>query len=464
MYHIPIDQIAQELGCVYHGPKGLFVHRVVFDSREVEAGDLFVAIRGARVDGHRFVQQAIADGACAVVVDAAHAFEDGAVGCLVAEDGQAFIQALGQWCRMRFTGPVIAITGSQGKTSTKDLLAQVCKRSHAIVVTKENQNNELGLPLTLTRLEENTQILIVEMGMTGFGEIDFLCQMAQPTHAIITGIGLVHAEYLGSQQGIARAKTELFKYLPENGTVALRVKDKKLVAPYLEECKAQIIWCGDVGEGGDVTSCDVVLNTENSQFVCQLSEDSFEVNLPFAGRHFVDNALLVTAIARAIDISVTDIQNGLESAVSLSANRMEMHELAGGRLLINDCYNANPDSMIATLDVLAGYQPRPTVACLGNMYELGQYEHEGHAKVGRHLAARGIDYLICLGTLAEEIGTSAIETGMSYSKVFFVDTNKQVATILEEYAPEDAVILVKGSNSMKMTDVYRSILNDQRMV
>ncbi len=464
MYHIPIDQIAQELGCDYHGPQGVVIRRVVFDSREVEAGDLFVAIRGARVDGHRFVQQAIAAGACAVVVDEKHSFTDAAVGCLVAEDGQAFIQALGQWCRTHFTGPVIAITGSQGKTSTKDLLAQVCGRSHTVVVTKENQNNELGLPLTLTRLDENTQILIVEMGMTGFGEIDFLCQLACPTHAIITGIGLVHAEYLGSQQGIARAKTELFKYLPENGTVALRMKDKDLVAPYLEECAAQIVWCGDASEGGDVTSQNVVLNAESSQFVCQLPTDQFDVNLPFAGRHFVDNALLVTAVARAIDISVADIQNGLGSAVSLSSSRMEMHELAGGRLLINDCYNANPDSMIATLDVLAGYQPRPTVACLGNMYELGQYEHEGHAKVGRHLAARGIDYLICLGTLAEEIGTSAIAAGMAYAKVFFVDTNKQVATILEEYAPEDAVILVKGSNSMKMADVYRSLLSDQRLV
>ena len=143
---------------------------------------------------------------------------------------------------------------------------------------------------------------------------------------------------------------------------------------------------------------------------------------------------------------------------------MEMHPLSEGRLLINDCYNANPDSMKATLDVLAGYKPRPTFACLGNMYELGPYEKTGHAEVGAHLAKCGIDCLICLGVLAEGIGESAIAAGMDPSHVFYVDTNKQIARILEEYSPADAVILVKGSNSMKMTEVYQTILKDRRMI
>lgn len=464
MYQVPIAQIAKEMGITYQGPESLVVQRVVFDSREVAPGDLFVAIRGQRVDGHRFIEQALEAGASAVAVDVDHVLVRDDVGCLVVEDGQRFIQALGKWCRNRFTGPVIAITGSQGKTSTKDLMAQVVGRSHEIVVTRENQNNELGMPLTLTRLNETTDVLIVEMGMTGFGEIDFLCQIAQPTHAIITGIGLVHAEFLGSQQGIARAKTELFKYLPADGAVALREKDRALVSPYLSECVAKVIWCSDEGAGGDVVSKNVRLEAESSQFDCEMAGETFAVSLPFAGRHFVDNALLVTAIARALDISVTDIQNGLGSAVSLSSSRMEMHELAAGRLLINDCYNANPDSMMATLDVLAGYKPRPTIACLGNMYELGQYEQEGHAKVGEHLAALGIDWLICLGTLAEIIGEAAIRQGMPKSRVFFVDSNKQVARILEEYAPEQAVILIKGSNSMHMVDVYQTIIKGKRML
>ena len=462
MYKISIDSITSEMGLEYKGPEKVIVQRVVFDSREVEPGDLFVAIRGEHVDGHKYIQKAIEAGAVAIAAE--EWINDETVGCILIEEGQAFIQQLGAWCRNKFNGPVLAITGSQGKTSTKDLLAQVCQQSNQVVVTRENQNNELGMPLTLTRLDENTEILIVEMGMTGFGEIDFLCQLARPTHAIITGIGMVHAEFLGSQQGIARAKTELFKYLPKNGAVALRERDRTLIAPYLCECAAQIIWCGDATEGGDVVSERVSLEKESRSFDCRIDGEVVPIKIPFAGRHFVDNTLLVTAIAHSIDISYLDIQNGLGSAVALSSSRMEMHTLSNNRLLINDCYNANPDSMLATLDVLAGYKPRPTIACLGNMYELGQYEKEGHALVGRHVAEVGIDWLICLGDLAEGIGLSAIDQGMDQGNVFFVDSTKQMAMIIEEYAVDDAVILVKGSNSMKMTEVYNFLDQYQKMI
>ena len=326
MYKISIDKIAKDMGLAYEGPENIIAQRVVFDSREVAPGDLFVAIRGQRVDGHQYIQKAIEAGAVAIASEEPIASKN--VGCVHIEDGQKFIQQLGLWCRNHFNGPVVAITGSQGKTSTKDLLAQVCQQSHQVVVTRENQNNELGMPLTLTRLNEDTEILIVEMGMTGFGEIDFLCQLAHPTHAIITGIGMVHAEFLGSQQGIARAKTELFKYLPQDGAVALREKDCALIAPYLKECQAEVIWCGDETEGGDVISRHVSLKQESSAFDCCMGRETISLTLPFAGRHFVDNALLVTAIARAIDISNIDIQNGLGSAVSLSSSRMEMHELS----------------------------------------------------------------------------------------------------------------------------------------
>ena len=462
MYKISIDSIAREIGLEYKGPKKVIAQRVVFDSREVQPGDLFVAIRGEHVDGHKYIYKAIEAGAVAIAAE--EWIADDTVGCILIEEGQAFIQKLGAWCRNKFNGPVLAITGSQGKTSTKDLLAQVCQQSNQVVVTRENQNNELGMPLTLTRLDENTEILIVEMGMTGFGEIDFLCQLAHPTHAIITGIGMVHAEFLGSQQGIARAKTELFKYLPKNGAVALRERDRKLIAPYLSECAARVVWCGDVAEGGDVISDKVSLGKESSSFDCRIDGEVVPIKIPFAGRHFVDNTLLVTAIAHSIDISYLDIQNGLGSAVALSSSRMEMHILSNNRLLINDCYNANPDSMLATLDVLAGYKPRPTIACLGNMYELGQYEKEGHALVGRHVAEREIDWLICLGDLAEGIGLSAIDQGMDQGNVFFVDSTKQMAMIIEEYAVDDAVILVKGSNSMKMTEVYKILDQYQKMI
>ena len=239
--------------------------------------------------------------------------------------------------------------------------------------------------------------------------------------------------------------------------MALRYKDKGLLLPYLEECKSQILWCDRDGNQGDFCAKDVILGRENSRFLCEAADEKIEVSLPFAGSHYIDNALLVIAVALAIGIAKEDIQMGLANAVSLSSNRMEMHELSGGRLLINDCYNANPDSMIATLDVLAGYKPRATIACLGNMYELGDYEKSGHESVGSHLAKLGIDYLICLGNKAEYIGNRAIQEGMDREKVYYVDSTKQAAYVLSEYMPENGVVLVKGSNSMNMAEVLKNL-------
>lgn len=457
MYNISLEQLAGALSLTYSGPAGLVPDRVVFDSRKIQPGDLFVAIRGERTDGHQYLEQAFASGAVGAVVEAAHAFDDGVHGCVVVGDGVDFIQKLGRWMRAQFQGPVIAITGSQGKTSTKDLLTQVCSVSHEVVTTLENQNNELGMPLTLTRLTETTEILIVEMGMSGFGEIDFLCELAHPTHGIITGIGTVHAEYLGSREGIARAKTEMFRHLPENGAVALRSQDRELLAPFMQELQARPLWCDGRGGQADLAARDVVLDTEKSSFVCVSGRGKMPITLPFAGQHFVDNALLVIAAAQAIDISNDDIQNGFAGAHSLSSNRMDMQPFDDGRLLINDCYNANPDSMIATLRVLAAYKPRPTVACLGNMYELGDYTNSGHAMVGKAAAELHIEWLVCLGNLAEGIGTSAIANGMDKSHVLIADTVSQAAALLGEYAPPEAVILVKGSNSMRMTEINKHL-------
>lgn len=455
MYDISLDHLAESMSLKYSGPKGIVPKRVVIDSRQVQPGDLFVAIRGEHVDGHSFIDKAFSQGAVGAVVDPDHVFNDGTHGCLQAADGVIFIQNLARWMRARFHGPVVAVTGSQGKTSTKDLLTQVCRAGHNVVTTYENQNTEIGMPLTLTRLDEQTDILIVEMGMMAFGEIDFLCDIARPTNGIITGIGTVHAEFLGSRQGIARAKSEMFRYLPENGTVALRAKDREILAPFMNECHARVIWCDGSGQSGDVLAEDVVLKTEGSQFTYVDGDLHLPIRLPFAGQHFVDNALLVIATAQAIDISNADIQNSLADAHSLTSNRMEMQHIDGGRLLINDCYNANPDSVAATLQVLAAYKPRPTVACLGNMGELGAYSQSGHAAVGKIAAELGIDLLICFGDMAQDIGVSAIAHGMDKSQVMNVDTVKQAGVLLGEYAPENAVILVKGSNYMHMVNIYK---------
>lgn len=459
MYQWTTKTIAETLDIECRGPADVIPERVVFDSREVMPGDLFVAIRGERVDGARFIGQAVQAGAVAVAAPAEAAVPEGTAH-LVHSDGVGFIQGLGRAHRRLFQGPVIAITGSQGKTSTKDLLTHLMRADHEVVVTHENQNNELGLPLTMTRLEEGTEVLIVEMGMTGFGEIDFLAAMAEPTHAIITNIGEVHAEQLGDRAGIARAKTELMKYLPRNGTIAVREGDRSWLEPYLGECLATTFWTS-TGTPSKWTpwacATGIVLGEDCLSFT--YSDDkgrSFPLRLPYAGRHMVDNCLLAMAIATTLGVPSSTCIEALAKATPLSGHRMAKVEIAG-RLFLDDSYNANPASMRATLAVLGAYRGRQRVACLGDMYELGIYEERGHRSVGQTAYEEDIDLLIVLGEKARLIGEAALEAGMAASQVHFVASTEEAAARLKEELEDGAVVLVKGSHSLRMAEIIEHL-------
>lgn len=464
MYQKTIETIANALSLTWSGKGDIIPAGVQFDSRMVNPGDLFVAIQGNRVDGAKFVPQALEKGAVAVVAPAECRVPD-AIAHIHCNDGILFIQELARWMRGFFDGPIVAITGSQGKTSTKDLLTQILMQEHDLVVTAENQNNELGLPLTLTRLTEDTSAVILEMGMNGFGEIDFLAELARPTHAIITNIGMVHAELLGSQAGIARAKTELLKYLPGNGTISLRDNDYEWLLPYLDECQAEFLWTGDVchvSEQYHAEAEDVLLSRESIQFVYKDNKTrSFSVTLSYAGRHFVENSLLVISMALSLGIQPKVIQEALASAHPLSKNRMEKI-VEGDMLILNDSYNANPASMKATVEVLAGYAPRQTFACLGNMYELGQYEVTGHRAVGQAVAHEKISGLVTVGSLAKLIANAALDAGMPESHIWSVDNNEDAIKILKNNMLSDAVVLIKGSNSMNMSEIVNGLIADAK--
>ncbi len=460
MFRLSIDAIARTLSLNYTGDGAIIPTGLHFDSRLIQPGDIFVCIRGNRADGADFIDSAIKNGAVAVVAPAQVQVKGAAH--IQSEDGALFMQALARYLRSQYHGPVIAITGSQGKTSTKDLLRQVLSSEHHLVVTEGNQNNELGVPLTLMRLSEKTTCLIVEMGMSGFGEIDFLCDLIQPTDAIITNIGIVHAEHLGSREGVARAKTELFKYLPVSGMVALREKDRALVQPYLEELKATPVWVSvdDIGSQEGQTAQGEALHMKDGalDFIYTDSQGHrFPVHLPFYGRHMAENALLLIPLALKLGLAPEIVQEALRKAQVLSKNRMEKIH-AGQALILNDSYNANPESMMATLTVLKDYAPRPLVAVLGNMYELGPYELSGHQEVGKKAAELNIDYMITVGHLAEYIGEAARQAGMDKTRIFMVSDNHAALTVLKNLTvPEDAVYLIKGSNSMHMHEIAEAL-------
>lgn len=451
MYQIALQKIVSELGYSYQGGQDTLVQDVVIDSRKVRQGSLFVAIKGEHTDGHLYIDKAIANGAVAIVCAELPENLKEDVLYIIAE-GESFVQTLAKWMRQNFKGQVIAITGSQGKTSTKDLLAQVMGSRYRTIVTPENLNNELGLPLTITQLKDDTEVLIVEMGMSGLGEIDFLCQIAQPNHGLITSIGQVHAELLGSQEKIAQAKCELLAHLGEKSFFGYRLKDSSFIAPYLKNYPGKAYTAG-IEDGADVQGLAVSLGVEGSTFQCQIGQETATMHLPFAGQHYVENALLVIGMAHALGLSLEAIKTALSQVKKLSSKRMEEHHFLQGGLLINDAYNANPASMKATLEVLKLYQERQRIAVLGDMYELGPYEKNGHYEVGQKCFETGVSELITVGHLGAIIASGARDAGMDAAHIHTADTVEEAAAMIRECLQPDGVVLLKASRSVKMEKI-----------
>lgn len=349
--------------------------RVTIDSRDVRPGDLFVGLPGERVDGGTFAEQALRDGAWGVLVAPEHAEIAGASGAVIASDEPLVaLQTLATVWRRALGAKVVGITGSTGKTSTKDILAGMLSPHLRTVATAQNLNTEIGLPLTILGAPDGTEALVLEMAMRGPEQIAELTEIAEPDVGVIVNIGPVHLELLGSIEAIAAAKAELVRDLP-HGTTAVVPADEPLLRPHMT--RQDLTWV-TFGPGGDV-------------------DDLGTVQLPFTSEHMRVNAMAALAAARAI---------GVEPAgpvdVALSAMRGQRQVLAGEVTVINDCYNANPMSMRAALNHLAEETnpPQRRVAVLGDMLELGPDERRFHAEVGAHAKARGVDVLVAVGPRA----------------------------------------------------------------
>lgn len=444
MYQLTLKSIAEALGFSYEGKDDIVINEVVIDSRLVSPQSLFIAFKGKNVDGHQFIENAISMGALGIVCERLPETINPEVGYIIAE-GRAFLEKLAYFMRSRFKGEVIAVTGSYGKTSTKDLLKDILSPYYKTIVTYENQNNELGVPLTLSRLREDCEILILEMGMDGLGDIDYLAKLARPSKAIITSIGMVHAEHLGGKDKIAQAKSELIPYLEENAVLALRKQDEMFLLPYLKTYKGEVIWVGS-----DVFSCDVELTREQTRFTYAEKNLKYPITLPHLGAHYVENSLLAISIARHLGLSIEAISKALEKSIIHSSNRMEKISLKANSFLYNDSYNANPDSVKATLKVLALHKPMKTIAVLGDMYELGEYEESGHLEVGEAVYKENIDVLIAVGRFDEWIKKGAQNAGMGEEAIYCFDDLKEVANCIKEIFDSEIAILLKGSRGMKM--------------
>ncbi len=417
-----------------HGAPGPL--RAVIDSRAVEAGDLFVGLPGANVDGGRFAAQALADGAWGVLVAPEHAEvarcapggRDGAP-LLAADDPLAALQRLATAWRRALGARVVGITGSTGKTSTKDVLAAMLAPHRAVTATRANYNTEIGLPLTVLEAPPATEVLVLEMAMRGAGQIAELAAIAQPDVGVVVNVGPVHLEQLGSIEGVADEKAALLRAL-RHGATAVVPAGEALLAARTAEGVSTVTF----GPGGDVA---------------ELPEG---LELGFASAHMRLNALAALGAARAVGVEPKG-----RIDVALSALRGQRRELPGGVVVIDDCYNANPMSMRAALDDLAATAPGRRVAVLGDMLELGGDEAAFHRAMGEHARERGVGVLVTVGPLAAAMG-EGVGDG---AQVHPTADAAQAATLVRALVAPGDTVLVKGSRGVGLEVVARTLAGDQ---
>ena len=418
------------------------------DSRSVKPGQLFVALEGVR-DGHDFIPAALAAGAAAVLCS----HSGGDFPAIVVKDTRKALGDIAREERKRLNVKVVGVTGSVGKSTTKEMIVGILSQKYRTGKTPVNHNNDIGMPMAILALPEDTEVAVLEMGMNHFGEMAYLTSIAAPDIAVITNIGTMHIEHLGSREGILHAKLEILQGLRPGGHLIYNGDE-----PLLWNLRGS----GSTAPhyfGLENPACDVKGSVRQEAEGCTelavtAGEESFPVCLPVEGRHFVSDALAAVAVARLLEVPVEGIRQGLAGFRSMEG-RQEIYE-AGGYTIIRDCYNAGPESMAASLTVLGKKNGR-RIAVLGDMLELGVCTQAEHYRVGR-IAAGKCDLLLALGKNAGRVVNGAITGGMRPVDAMAFDSAPELVRVLRAKARPGDIILFKGSRGMKMEQVLDQFL------
>jgi len=444
---------------------------ITWDSRQVGKDEAFLAIKGDKVDGNECIPQALSRGAALIIATApvtqrvqALAAELGAA-IVLYEDPQRALARLAAYNRQTLACPVVGITGSTGKTTTKDLVRAVLSSHLEVVATAGNRNNELGVPATVLEADGTTGALVVEMGMRGKGQLEGLCRFVLPTIGLISNIGVTHAELLGSQENIAKAKSELIAALPfRTGTAVLNADDP--FTPFIERHAAtqdrgiRVVTFG-CSPDADVRATDVALDeTGRASFTLMVpGEQGISVRLSLPGRHNVSNALSAAAVGYVCGIDATSIAQALSTAEG-TAMRLEIVTGHRGARIVNDTYNANPDSMRAALALIADLPcDGRRIAVLGDMGELGSEEAKLHREVGQAAVERNIDMLVTVGALGHEIAAGARAAGMCDDSVIEVDDTDAATSLLDNTVGAGDLVLVKASRFMEFEHIVEGLVS-----
>jgi UDP-N-acetylmuramoyl-tripeptide--D-alanyl-D-alanine ligase len=452
----------------FHNTESGVIGGFSIDSRTIRPSELFVALQGPRFDGHDFIDPIFQRGAAGAVVSRAvfqlrqkawapfyrhHFF-------ILVEDPLTALQSMAIWHRDRFQVPLVGVTGSNGKTTTKEMAASILSRRGPVLKNEGNFNNHIGLPLSLLRLRPEHQAAVLEMGISQKGEMKRLCEIARPTVGLVTNVGPAHLEFLGDLAGVAKEKTTLFEAIQPGGIGVINLDD-----PYLEPWERKLAnrWTFGLDSDADVTASGIEQKAKETRFTLHLNRngENARMVLPILGHHQVYNALAAAAVASALGLGLNEIREGLEQFRPV-ALRTEILKIRGADVLL-DAYNANPASMKAALQMLASYGPeggsrsRRKIALLGDMLELGDSAEGAHLEIGKWAAQMGVDLLMAVGAWAESVAEGARGEGMPAGAIFVHPDLESAQKFLQEEMREGDCLLIKGSRGMKMERVLAGL-------
>lgn len=426
------------------------VKGVELDSRKLQEGYLFIATKGERVDGHSFIAQAFEKGCYAVVCEKLPEDVTDSGVCILVEDSFKALQDIAAYYREQLSVKVVGITGSVGKTSTKEVIASVLSEKYTVLKTEGNFNNEVGLPLTVLKIRNEHEVAVLEMGINHFGEMHRLSRIARPDICVITNIGQCHLEFLIDRDGILRAKSEIFDFMNPEGVVCLNGDDDKLITVESVHGKRPVFF-------GKSDSCDIqAINVENlglngskADVIEGFTEASepYEIRLFVPGEHMVSNALAAIAVGRALELTKEELVRGIAKAGTVGgrSNIIRDDKLT----IIDDCYNANPVSMKAAIELLETATTKK-VALLGDMFELGEQEKKLHRGVGEFLASKNIEKVICVGELAKEIYEEAKKGS---AECFWYADKKELTDNICQLIEKGDTVLIKASHGMGFAEL-----------
>lgn len=454
MKGMTLENMALACGGEYIGNESLKnkeVRGVVIDSRKVQQDYLFIAVKGARVDGHDFIEKVYDDGALCCISE--KLLENNDKPYILVKSTIAAITVLAAYYRRVMGIKVVGITGSVGKTSTKEMIASVLSTKYKVLKTEGNFNNSIGLPLTIFKLRDYHEIAVLEMGISEFGEMHLLAEIARPDICVITNIGMCHLENLKSRDGILKAKTEMFDFIGTDARIVLNGDDDKLstikdvngiIPLFYGREKGNSVYVTDIINNGlDGTNCNVHVNKEK-----------INMNIPIPGEHMINNALAATAVGKCFGLSGDVIKQGIANVKTVDGRCNIIH--TGKITIIDDCYNANPVSMRSAIDLLKLAKGRK-IAILGDMFELGKDEQELHYDVGKYAVESTVDYLICIGTLSHYMQKGALNANSKCRHIIYRQDKEGIKEMLARMVEDGDSILVKASHGMEFETIVADL-------